>query len=108
MSIKWVGSKCELANHKHFNGALTADQMNMLVRKVISNATHVGISDRCNGNHMPTRILWGDYAGTKYAVVLDGAAVKRNEILVVSFYDIKPSTIESKAKRFGMKETKKG
>ena len=106
MQITWIGQKRELANAKHFSSSLTSSQMDLLVKKVIKNATHVGISDRRNGDHQPARILWGDYAGSKYAVVTDGIKLRKNKCEIISFYNINPSTMETKAKRFNMKEVK--
>ena len=106
MKVVWVGNKRDMANTKHFGGKLSEEQMDLLVHKVIKNATHVGISDRANKGHTPARILWGDYAGTKFAIVIDGQKIKKNVCEIVSFYDV--HNAEHKAKRFGMKEVKKG
>lgn len=101
--IQWVGNKRQQANEKHFNGALSPDQLDQLVTKVIHNCTHVGYSDRCNGPHGPAKILWGFFAGRSYGLVLDAKAVKEGKVLIVSFYDLNPASISYKAKRFNMR-----
>ena len=104
MHIEFVGNKANIASAKHFNGALTEDMMKVLVKKIVTNATHVGKSDRANGSHTVARIIWGDYNGKTYAVVADGEDIKKNKITVISFYDVHNKEI--KAKRFNMKEIK--
>ena len=105
MIIEFVGNKAQMASDKHFGGKLSVSEMKALVSKVIRNATHVGVSDRANKGHIPARIIWGDYAGVKFGVVIDGKDVKKGKATVVSFYDV--HNVEHKAKRFGMKEVKK-
>lgn len=105
MRITWVGNKRELANEKHFNSALTKEQVDLLVLKVIKNVTHVGQSDRSNGSHSPAKILWGNYNGKTYAIVMDSKKLKSNVVEIISFYDV--FNKEHKAKRFDMKEVKK-
>ena len=104
----FVGNKAEVANEKHFNGRLSADQMKLLVSKVIRNAAYVGRSDRSNPGHAPARIIWGFYNDVMYGVVIDGNDIRKNKATVVSFYDVSSHTVEHKAKRFGMKPIKKG
>ena len=104
MRVEFVGNKAKMASEKHFGGRLTDQDMKALVIKVIKNATHTGFSDRSNGNHSPARIVWGDYAGVKFAIVMDGEDVKKGLVTVVSFYDV--HNAEHKAKRFGMKEVR--
>jgi len=106
MQVEFVGNKAEMASQKHFGGKLSVAEMKSLVIKVIMNATHVGKSDRANAGHAVARIIWGDYAGVKFGVVVDGNDIKKGKATVVSFYDV--HNVEHKAKRFGMKEVKKG
>ena len=104
MIIEFVGNKARMASDKHFGGELSNAQMKALVSKVIRNATHVGTSDRANAGHIPAKIVWGDYAGVKFGVVLDGKDIRNGKATVISFYDV--HNVEHKAKRFGMKEVK--
>ena len=101
MRVQWVGNKATMSSTKHFNGALTATQMTQLAIKVITNATHTGASDRANGTHAVSRIIWGDFNGTTYAIVCDGADIKKGIVTIISFYDVR--NVASKAKRFNMK-----
>ena len=104
MRVQFVGNKAQLASEKHFNGALSEEQMKLLVSKVIRNASYVGSSDRANAGHTVSRIVWGEYNGVLYAAVLDGKDVKKGVATVISFYDVRNA--EVKAKRFGMKKVK--
>jgi len=104
MKIVWVGNKRQIANDKHFGGKLSAQEMDLLILKVIKNATHTGKSDRANAGHEPAMILWGDYAGVKFSIVMDAVKLKKNVVEIVSFYDV--HNADHKAKRFGMKEVK--
>ena len=106
MRVEFVGKKAEMASDKHFAGKLSVTEMKTLVSKVIRNASHVGVSDRANPGHTPAKIIWGDYAGITFGVVIDGKDIKKGIATVVSFYDVHNK--EHKAKRFGMKEVKKG
>jgi hypothetical protein len=101
--IQWVGDKRQQANEKHFNGALSATQLDDLVTRVIKGCTHVGYSDRSNGPHGPAKILWGQFTGRYYGLILDAKAVAAGKVLIVSFYDLNPDTIATKAKRFNMR-----
>ena len=107
MKVVWVGNKRAMANNKHFGGKLSNAQMDQLILKVIKNATHVGQSDRSNPGHVPAKIIFGEYAGIKFGMIIDGLKVKKNVVEIVSFYDITPSSYEHKLERFNMKEVKK-
>ena len=105
MRVQWAtNEKAMSASDKHFNGKLTAADMNTLARKVIMNATHTGTSDRSNGSYAPAKIVWGIYNNTTFAVVLDSKDITKGIATVVSFYDLNPTTINTKATRFGMKK----
>lgn len=94
--------KANEASNKHFNGKLTAAQMNQLAGKIIMNAEYVGKSDRANGSHAVARIIWSTINGTMFAVVIDGKDIAKGIATVVSMYDV--HNVEVKAKRFGMKK----
>ena len=102
MRIIWVGNKAELSSTKHFNGKLNKSQMTQLAGKVISNITHVGNSDRANEGRTVAKIIWGDYNGIKFGMVVDGAMFAKGILEIVSFYDVRNA--DHKAKRFGMKK----
>ena len=104
MQVEFVGNKAQLASDKHFNGKLSVAQMHQLVRKVIMNASYVGVSDRANAGHTPAKIIWGEYNNTLFGVVIDGKDVAKGKATVVSFYDV--HNVETKAVRFGMKKVK--
>ena len=107
MIIQWVGNKATMASEKHFNGQFNEQQMSAIVKIVLKNATHKGMSDRSNAGHPPSTIIWGAINGTSYAVVMDSNDIKQGRITVISFYDINEKTKEHKAKRFGMKGIKR-
>ncbi len=105
MRVQWAtNEKAMMASNKHFNGAFTAAQMTTVATAMIKKADMVGISDRCNGNYAPARIVWATFNGTKYAVVLDSKDIKKGIATIISFYDINPSTEAVKVKRFNMKK----
>ena len=105
MRVQWAtNEKAMMASNKHFNGAFTPTQMTTVATAMIKKADMVGISDRCNGNYAPARIVWATFNDTKYAVVLDSKDIKKGIATIISFYDINPSTEAAKVKRFSMKK----
>ena len=90
------------ASDKHFNGKLDYTMMVSLARKIIMNAEYVGKSDRANGTHAVSRIIWSSINGTMYAVVIDGKDIAKGIATVISIYDV--HNVEVKAKRFNMKK----
>ena len=106
MNIEWVGNKANIASSKHFNGALTEEQMTQLAKKVINNKTHIGKSNRANPGHDAAYIVWGEYNGDTYAILADSKKIKEGIILIVSFYDV--HNVDYKAVKYNMKPVKKG
>lgn len=108
MKIEFVGDKARLASEKHFNGAFTPDEMTQLVRTIVKNRTHLGMSDRGNNGHNPALIIWGDYAGVTFQITVDSVHIKRGLMTVVAFYDVSGKSKEYKRQRFNMQPVQKG
>ena len=102
MNITWIGNKALMVSAKHFNNEYNEAEMTTFVKAVLSNATHKGRSDRANGDHEPSFIVWGQINNTTYAVVFDAKEARKGNVEVISFYDVTESTKTIKAKRFGM------
>ena len=93
------------ASNKHFNGKLDVSMMVALASKIIRNAEYVGKSDRANGTHAVSRIVWSTINGTMYSVVIDGKDISKGIATIISIYDV--HNVEVKAQRFGMKKVSK-